>query len=394
MYNKFRTELCDLLVKYCDGNEKILEELARQSDINKGTFPKGYQNIKELCSRLVDEMNKQGNIVNLVTTASRDDRTQYKEHFAAMLSEYETYEKTMQDKEPLQMKRVVQEKIALILEQDKIFSFKEKLVDQIPSLLVEDLSECLSRDVFDRLESDTLENFKNIRKNKKNPAPILVEYPLRRSILEFITPVTRKLLECNPEQRRQIWDCAANIVGWLVLLATKDKWVHDHKVKDLKKEKLEIPAKTCAGLEVAFSGITKTYAKLDIKERGEPPFSRDGHTYNFAETGWKVQNHVNEIKRTIIKMIDKVEFNGSFNEDYNEFLNESLVTKNKNEDYFYIIANKKNPLNIPDVYEQLQKELPDLNILFIKDSCDNVFVISEMKLLSWLKDFFRYKPEV
>ncbi|WP_372366320.1 CHAT domain-containing protein [Candidatus Uabimicrobium sp. HlEnr_7] len=96
--NNFRAELCDLLVKYSNDNEENLKELAHRSSIDYGTFPKGYRNIRELCSQLVDEIDKQGKIETLMIAASNDNTTKYKGDFAKKLSEYKAYEKIEENK--------------------------------------------------------------------------------------------------------------------------------------------------------------------------------------------------------------------------------------------------------------------------------------------------------
>ena len=152
-----------------------------------------------------------------------------------------------------------------------------------------------------------------------------------------------------------------------------------------------------AGVEIFFSSLTKSQAKLDVPNPGGNPNGRDGMKYPIPEAGWGNSDNVLTIKRLLwCKVYPEEEIPPAFEAYHNDKLDWTLAIRHKKGEHPYLAVKTPktaNPVKTK-VYSKLKTELPNLNFIIVyTDYNSPVFVVSEPKMEAGLIEFFRNKPE-
>jgi nucleoside phosphorylase len=279
----------------------------------------------------------------------------------------------------------------------------------------------VTENIIKLLEKKKMKHFRQALKNRLNEenneteqfeshqmAAILIN----KSVLEAVSTLNVALKKCiediedidgDDDLIDRTWTDSVNILGWLVLLGVDDEWAKKTVQYMAEKEdslELIIPVKTVAGVEIAVSRLKETKAILDrdkitYQVKGEQSISCD--QWSNIEVGWDIDDKVIMIKTALWKTLIKQNPPGSgeFTKDMDTELNETILAKKEMGEYHYIAVDRScqyHPLLEKQVYTELIKDLPSLEIFFIQKDDREVAIIGESQLHARLRLFFDNKP--
>jgi nucleoside phosphorylase len=237
----------------------------------------------------------------------------------------------------------------------------------------------------------------------------LTDILVKMDLLEAISLLERGLIKCikdipDSAAVNRTWDDCVAVVCWLVLLGVEDDWA-DEKGKVLSDKKgepdLVISAETEVGADIAFKRLkaTRVYLYLDEKSmdvKSKTIFPSDKYR---LESGIHPMDWVLVIKTALYKYLIPLEKTVKVpsGEKLNDELNQTLWNRAKKGEYHYIAVNpsaKDDPLHDKKVYEQLKKDVPNLDIFFLgSEERGMAAIIGESRLHAQLREFFRNKPK-
>ena len=281
----------------------------------------------------------------------------------------------------LEIKKKIHPRIIEILKQEKLKYLKQSLVEAlelIPSEMVEH-SICMDltgkSDLLDSIFSLGLAVKASFRQIKIH----------EEQVHDHITTT---------------WTQAVNILGYLVLLLVDYDWVQKANPLVVKGVKLEIPVVTDAGIEIVYSGLTATRARLETGESGVYVNGKDRIDYRFPESGFDTEDTIHDIKTAIFKKLYPPDLKNQKSLLYSGVkldLNQVLKRRRKAGYHHYICVDEKDcnhPLELEKVYLGLKDELKELDIISISlDDSKKALIVSEPALNADLTEFFRNKPE-
>jgi uncharacterized pyridoxamine 5'-phosphate oxidase family protein len=239
--------------------------------------------------------------------------------------------------------------------------------------------------------------------------PGLTDILVNKDLLMAISLLERGLRKCigkitDSVSVKRTWEDCVAVLCWLVLMGVDDEWADEtgKKLADKGEElKLFIPAETEAGADIAFKRLkaTRVYLYLDEKSmdiKSETGFSSDKY---ILESGPHPADRASLIKTLLYKYLITVDPQTKklSDEKLTEELNQTLWNRAQRGEYHYIAVNtsyEDDPLMDNRVYEQLKKDLPDLEIFYLgSEEHGMTAIIGEPKLHAQLREFFRNKPK-
>ena len=199
---------------------------------------------------------------------------------------------------------------------------------------------------------------------------------------------------------KRTWEKSINILGYLVLLSVCSDRLQELRNDISENIRFEIPVKTGAGIEIVYSGISETPARLDIGKSGIYVTGQDRIDYEIPEGGFVVSDKVDEIIHVVTKKVFPegiVKDKRLQSKSDRVHLNTTLAIRKDCGEHFYFCPdelNSQNTMLSEAVYEALKQELPELDIICISTDQGQSFIIKdEAELGAYLTHFFRNKPE-
>lgn len=192
-----------------------------------------------------------------------------------------------------------------------------------------------------------------------------------------------------------IWKTAKQILGWLTTLAVRSEQLADGDEDAVFDE---IDLETLIGVEI-YTARKKEIAatfRADDTENSSGNF-QGGNQIDpgfFPETGWQIQDIVNQIRLIVWKAVYKKEPTKALTEVDLEKLNETLKlhrTRRRNSVNYHLAIRKSSnhPLLIPDICKQVKVNLPELTIVHLGTEADTgpLLLIGEGKLIALIDEF-------
>nr|WP_319495311.1 metallophosphoesterase [uncultured Desulfobacter sp.] len=202
---------------------------------------------------------------------------------------------------------------------------------------------------------------------------------------------------------KETWEESVNMLGHLVLLGVNADWLDAFHSKPIEHIRFEIPVKTDAGIEVLYSGITNTPARLGADKPHEKKSSfiqgLDSIAYPFPESGFDVHNTVNEIVESISGKLlpEKATDRGNLStEEWYTYLNRILKRRKQNGFHCYLLPRQldnHSPALLMSVYKTLKEKISHLDIILISMGDESALIVSEPEFNADLTEFFENKPE-
>lgn len=199
---------------------------------------------------------------------------------------------------------------------------------------------------------------------------------------------------------KNIWEKSINILGYLVLLSVCSDRLQELKNDISQNIRFEIPVETEAGIEIVYSGIWETPARLDMGPSGIYVTGQDRIDYEIPEGGFSISDKVDEIIHVVTKKVfPEGDVKGKRLQTKSErvHLNTTLAIRKDEGEHFYFCPdelNSQNTMLSEAVYDALKKELPELDIICISTDQGQSFMIkNEAELGAHLTHFFRNKPK-
>jgi len=199
---------------------------------------------------------------------------------------------------------------------------------------------------------------------------------------------------------KNTWEKSVNILGHLVLLSVCSDRLQELKNDISQNIRFEIPVETEAGIEIVYSGISDTPARLYMGSSGIYVTGQDRIDYEIPEGGFFIPDKVDEIIHVVTKKVfpeGDVKGNRLATKSERAHLNTTLEIRKGYGEHFYFCPNELNSQNtmFPEaVYDALKRELPELDIICISTDQGQSFMIkNEAQLGAYLTQFFINKPE-
>lgn len=240
-------------------------------------------------------------------------------------------------------------------------------------------------------------------------AHTLVQYPVLQSVL-LLNKAVKAAIDniqrgCSSDVTEAIdrtWNSGVAVLGWLVLNGVGEEWA-ETAAQCLEKAGeymgLCIPVETEPGADIAYSWLHKTAACLDMDEMRNELVGR--HRIKCLPLDpkfqWTTKGKVFSIKVDLWKQVFRLrEIPSKWTTGNDEELDYTLFIRQDKGEHHYIAVNSAavdNPLLDHEVYNELKKDLPHLEILFLgSQGRGMVAIISEYRLNALLREFFRDKP--
>jgi hypothetical protein len=172
-----------------------------------------------------------------------------------------------------------------------------------------------------------------------------------------------------PSQVSAVREAARNILGWLLLLSVKDKWVRGREGGGASEDadlELRIPVETEAGTEVLVARLDGSPPSFESDEACTRVYGSRHATGGapFPESGWGIADPVVEIKRAIWKAVNKHSMGGPWTSQQDEELDYVLrLRRDVGEGHYITIrsCDLREPLRHTEVSRELRRTLPHLH---------------------------------
>lgn len=246
--------------------------------------------------------------------------------------------------------------------------------------------------------------------SQNNPADVLVQrqtfFDVKSSIDELYVAVEtclQKLIDQGSNAISDIISGATDILGWLVLLAVNENWLHERSGllgHLLIADYITIPLETDVGTEVVFARLrAKKPAKLMLGNDSVKIYNPNRLAWDQLELGFTRTDKITEIYKLIWKEVMKSDA-VSFSQGELEELRETLQTRyERGENYYIIICAPSSSLAVSDnaILTQLRGDFPYLCAFLIGTELDErVLVMPERRLVVLVREFLlmlrKYHP--
>jgi len=188
-------------------------------------------------------------------------------------------------------------------------------------------------------------------------------------------------------------DYGASIMGWLVLLSVKDKWLSDYigSSKDDREIYLEIPVDTRVGVEIIVSRINLSAAELRIDHNSDGILtSKKGISCaNLQERGWDDDANIFEVKKLLYLKLGYMCEGDVLPKNIDNRINKRLkYRREKREEDFLLVDVSKLDFD-HQALKILRKDLPALRQVFLC-GCGSAraFIVDEDDITVRLEEFF------
>ncbi len=294
-----------------------------------------------------------------------------------------------------------------------------QIKEQIKKEITQILKESQLKPLYEDLKDFIKENKKKIIiKDEAVLAEILIEILIDYDVLKAISILDRATdsslkrikKEVGQQARlREIWDGAVNILGWLVLLSVNYEWIKGKKgdFDGSLKIKFEIPVKTEAGVEIVYSYIRGSSAKLSVDKSGNERVSGNNTiSCDRPEGGWDTEDAFLDIAKLIWAKVSPEDPPKStkLTKDDLIYLNRRIAIRNEKGEHYYLLSVNCKNNNLSNIgekeYKKLKAVLPALPIVFMTidasdDESEKIFIVIEKELEAQLIEFLlnKNKPE-
>ena len=253
-----------------------------------------------------------------------------------------------------------------------------------------------------------------LEKGSPDPAPlsghlVSLENRLRaiNRVALSIRKTWRELESRDQEQLVEIWEDAADLIGWLVLLNVKSEWVNRHK-KELEQKTsrffISVPVLTETGAEIAHSTLIPKQAEFArVMEASKVGITHQIHGKRRVslknsgyESGWNNEDRVDDLKKVIFKALKPDEHYEKDDEVLKRIISDEIDL----ERVPYLVIERKlsdDREKNDAVLERLIHDLPSLSILQLvpfQNQQDSIMIIAEKSLNTTLHSFFKEKEKM
>jgi hypothetical protein len=201
--------------------------------------------------------------------------------------------------------------------------------------------------------------------------------------------------------RQAVWQGAVNILGWLVLLSVNHEWVRQHGsslTDGSAGVRFVVPCSTGAGLETLVARVgAKEPARFTFDPGGTEVIGQHRISGSAVEAGWDIGSCALEIKKRIYKRIRNATPPHPFTQQHTKELNAILKRKGSRGENHYLsipVTEENNPLQNPEVYQMLMKELSGLRLVYFgTGDGEGVLLLSEVDLFALVYEFLQLIKE-
>jgi hypothetical protein len=196
-----------------------------------------------------------------------------------------------------------------------------------------------------------------------------------------------------------VWQGALNILGWLVLL--DHEWVRQHGsslTDGIAGVRFVVPCSTGAGLETLVARVgAKEPARFTFDPAGTEVIGQHRISGSAVEAGWDIGSCALEIKKRIYKKIRNATPPHPFMQQDTKELDAILRKRGSRGENHYLsipVTEVNNPLQNPEVYQILMKELTGLRFVYFgTGDGEGVLLLSEVDLFALVYEFLQLIKE-
>lgn len=247
---------------------------------------------------------------------------------------------------------------------------------------------------------------KNINREELVKAWVEREPENNLKILESITFDYFDEIDISDENLKTFqreWEAAVSLLGWLVLTLVDKDWLEATRHELGENEEmihLKIPVETDTGVEVGQASFLGIKAEFKLSEKDTSLSGR--RKIDVAakiEPGWATNEKLLQIKQiiwvTVFKRPAPLLFLEKDDQELNETLRTLRIRSRRREDYYLItdLSETADILNDEELYRELKRDLPSLNVITMEVGEKKILVMVEIKLRVFVREFLKFEPE-